>query len=160
MAQREKQKAHSQEQSASPSDVDAEDKEGWVFIGGGKEAATLQVDDDPPVERGGTLTPARSERIQVGPVVKGNDHEDDNDTASSFSSTTTISRPSPPPSERIELQSTPPYDPIDIGDERPAGQKGQEDRADGRVDEVFKLHSSRRMKPTSTGRGVSIPSRK
>ncbi|OXH25658.1 hypothetical protein J008_05310 [Cryptococcus neoformans] len=160
LAQREKQKAHSQGQNASSSDVGADDREGWVFIGGGKEAATLQVDVDPSVGRGGTLTPARSERIQVGPVVKGNDHEDDNDTASSFSSTTTISRPSPPPSERIGLQTTPPYDPIDIGDERPAGQKGQEDRADGRVDEVFKLHSSRRMKPTSTGRGVSIPSQR
>lgn len=162
LAQREEQKARSQGPSASPSVEDAEDREGWVFIGGGKEAATLQVDDNPSMERGGTLTPARSERIRVGPVVKGNDHDrdNDNDTASSFSSTTTISRPSPPPSERIELQTTPPYDPIDIGDERPAGQKGQEDRADGRVDEVFKLHSSRRMKPTSTGRGVSIPSRK
>ncbi|XAO24584.1 hypothetical protein I312_103388 [Cryptococcus bacillisporus CA1280] len=162
LAQREEQKARSQGPSASSSVEDAEDREGWVFIGGGKEAATLQVDDDPSVERGGTLTPARSERIQVGPVVKDNDHDrdNDNDTASSFSSTTTISRPSPPPSERIELQTTPPYGPIDIGDERPAGQKGQEDRADGRVDEVFKLHSSRRMKPTSTGRGVSIPSQR
>jgi phosphatidylinositol-3,4,5-trisphosphate 3-phosphatase/dual-specificity protein phosphatase PTEN len=46
-----------------------------------------------------------------------------------------------------------------VGDEADYDQQGQQDRRDGRVDEVFKLHSSRRMKPSSAGRGVSIPSR-
>jgi phosphatidylinositol-3,4,5-trisphosphate 3-phosphatase/dual-specificity protein phosphatase PTEN len=52
------------------------------------------------------------------------------------------------------------YDAIDVGDEAAPGVAGQQDRGDGKVDEVFKLHSSRRMKPSSTKRGVSIPSRK
>lgn len=100
----------------------------------------------------GAHTPARSERLQVsgpyGDVPR-----------STTSSTTTVSHPSPPPSINIAITSIPPYEPIDIGDERAPGETGQQDRADGRVDEVFRLHSSRRMKPTSSGRGVSIPSR-
>nr|ODO04463.1 hypothetical protein L204_00824 [Cryptococcus depauperatus CBS 7855] len=135
----------------STSSVPSGEGEGWVYIGGGKDVAGLQIQDDDKPER----TPARSERIQVGESdVK------DNFIKTPTSSTTTISHPSPPPSEKIQLISTPPYNPIDIGDEAPAGHPRQEDRSDGKVDEVFRLHSSRRMKPSSTGRGVSIPSQR
>ncbi|WVN87265.1 uncharacterized protein L203_102442 [Cryptococcus depauperatus CBS 7841] len=135
----------------STSSVPSGEGEGWVYIGGGKDVAGLQIQDDDKPER----TPARSERIQVGE----SDVKDDF-IKTPASSTTTISHPSPPPSEKIQLISTPPYNPIDIGDEAPAGHPGQEDRSDGKVDEVFRLHSSRRMKPSSTGRGVSIPSQR
>ncbi|ODO08539.1 hypothetical protein L198_00269 [Cryptococcus wingfieldii CBS 7118] len=128
-------------------------KEGWVYIGGGKDAAGFDTRDSLDNE-GGTSTPARSEKVAVAPVGT-----QDGGIASSGSSTTTVSRPSLASSE-IEISSNPPYDPIDIGDEGEAGDQGQQDRVDGRVDEVFKLHSSRRMKPTSTGRGVSIPSQR
>ncbi|WVQ98271.1 hypothetical protein IAU59_005394 [Kwoniella sp. CBS 9459] len=124
-----------------------EDREGWVYVGEGQNITGIQVTED-PLELGRTATPAHSERINVAPVDR-----------STNSSTTTLSHPSPPPSIHIRVESDPPY-PIDIGDEGSPGEKGQVDRKDGRVDEVFKLHSSRRMKPTSTGRGVSIPKRR
>ncbi|KAK8847604.1 hypothetical protein IAR55_005463 [Kwoniella newhampshirensis] len=138
-AQREQQK------TISPVPSEESDREGWVYIGGGDEVTGVQVTD--PHTEDGASTPAHSERINVDPV-----------TRSTNSSTTTLSRPSLPPSVNISVSTSPPYDPIDIGDEKAPGEAGQEDRADGRVDEVFRLHSSRRMKPTSTGRGVSIPS--
>ena len=78
---------------------------------------------------------------------------------STNSSLTTLSHSSLAPSTDLHVTTTSPYEPIDIGDEGDYGDLGQQDRGDGRVDEVFKLHSSRRMKPTSTRRGVSIPSR-
>ncbi|OCF33832.1 hypothetical protein I317_01324 [Kwoniella heveanensis CBS 569] len=98
-----------------------EDREGWVYVGEGQAMTGIKVTDD-PLDLGRVATPAQSERIDVGSVDR-----------STNSSTTTLSRPSPPPSVHIR---------------------------DGRVDEVFKLHSSRRMKPTSSGRGVSIPSQR
>ncbi|WWD21702.1 hypothetical protein CI109_106189 [Kwoniella shandongensis] len=127
----------------NPSSSDESDREGWVHIGGGHAVTSVRVNDTR--EEGGASTPAHSERINVAPVAR-----------SINSSTTTLSQPSPPPSVDIPVSTHP----IDVGDERPAGEPGQEDRADGRVDAVFKLHSSRRMKPTSTGRGVSIPKRR
>jgi phosphatidylinositol-3,4,5-trisphosphate 3-phosphatase/dual-specificity protein phosphatase PTEN len=75
------------------------------------------------------------------------------DSLSTLSRTTTSSG-------QIQVTSEPEYEPIAIGDEDAPGSTGQQDRNDGKVDAVFKLHSSRRMKPTSTGRGVSIASRK
>lgn len=77
---------------------------------------------------------------------------------STNSSTTTISRPSPPAS--VSLEISPKVLPLDVGDEADPSAPGQTDRLNGKVDEVFRLHSSRRMKPTSSGRGVSIPSQR
>lgn len=53
------------------------------------------------------------------------------------------------------------YVPIAIGDEGEVDEAGQQDRKDGKLDEIFKFHSSRRMKPSTTKarRGVSIASR-
>ena len=131
-----------------------EQGDGWVMIGGGQHVSPVQVasSSTPEATLNRVPTPARSERLQVrtpiGSVAR-----------STTSSMTTISRPSPPPSVNIDVTSHPAVIPLDIGDEAPPGTEGQEDRQDGKVDAVFKLHSSRRMKPTSTGRGVSIPSR-
>ncbi|WVQ79850.1 hypothetical protein IAT38_001950 [Cryptococcus sp. DSM 104549] len=155
LAQRKAQRDQADQAAASELAGDSSERDGWVYIGGGQGAAGVQVEGEeseggPEGEReGGVSTPARSERIQVDSVAR-----------STSSSTTTLSRPSPPPSVDIPVRSGPPFDPLDIGDEGEPGAKGQEDRADGRVDEVFKLHSGRRMKPTSTGRGVSIPSQR
>lgn len=124
-------------------------KNGWVVVGAGSEYHDVQVDSP---DHDGMETPARSERIDVSAPSEGF-------TRSTNSSTTTISRPSPPPSIDIPVLSTPSFEPIAVGDEGAPGEEGQKDRSDGRVDEVFRLHSSRRMKPTSSGRGVSIPSR-
>ncbi|WVR04807.1 hypothetical protein IAU60_001819 [Kwoniella sp. DSM 27419] len=122
-----------------------EARAGWVYVGRGHDAMGILVTDE---SNDGSHTPAPSEMIQVPPVAR-----------STNSSTTTLSRPSPPPSIDIRVETHPPF-PIAIGDEGSPGEPGQEDRKDGRVDEVFKLHSSRRMKPTSNGRGVSIPSQR
>ncbi|ORX35851.1 hypothetical protein BD324DRAFT_629254 [Kockovaella imperatae] len=127
--------------------------EGWVIIGGGQHVAPIQVDSSAASASGERApTPTRSEIIHVdtpiGSVAR-----------STTSSMTTISGPSPPPSIRIAV-TTHPVNPIDVGDEGRPGDKGQEDREDGKVDDVFKMHSSRRMKPSSTGRGVSIPSQR
>ncbi|KAK6903504.1 hypothetical protein I203_107008 [Kwoniella mangroviensis CBS 8507] len=144
LEEREKEKLESKTSS-----VDSEDREGWVYIGSGQEVTGLQVTED-PAELGRAITPAQSERINVQPVAR-----------STNSSTTTLSAPSITTSteDGIQVQTDPPY-PIDVGDEAEPGLEGQKDRKDGKVDEVFKLHSSRRMKPTSTGRGVSIPSQR
>ncbi|WWC86688.1 uncharacterized protein L201_001565 [Kwoniella dendrophila CBS 6074] len=126
-----------------------EDREGWVYVASGRDVTGVQMTEtESQTDLGRAITPAHSERINVAPV-----------TRSTNSSTTTLSNPSPTPSINIQVDTNPPY-PIDIGDEGKPGEEGQEDRKDGRVDEVFKLHSSRRMKPTSTGRGVSIPSQR
>ncbi|ORY21744.1 hypothetical protein BCR39DRAFT_50898 [Naematelia encephala] len=114
------------------------ERDGWVMVGQGDQIAGVRIAD--------TVESPQSTPQPASQLV----------SHSVTSSTTTISRPSPPPSTRI----THTYDPIDIGDEAEPGTTGQEDRADGRVDEVFKLHSTRRMKPTSSGRGVSIPSQR
>ena len=121
---------------------------GWVVVGGGQDVEEVQVNTPTSGSAEGTHTPARSEKLNVDRVTSSD--------ASSLTSASTSSLPS----LNIEVTSDPPYDPIDIGDEGTYDEAGQRDRADGKVDEVFKLHSSRRMKPTSSGRGVSIPSRK
>lgn len=124
--------------------VSAQDRDGWVVVGSGDAVAEIPVEDDHN-EAEGSSTPARSERISVP-------------SRSAGSSVTTLSRSSSM-SGVVGVSTDPQYDPIDIGDEASAGSKGQSDRTNGKVDAVFKLHSSRRMKPSSTGRGVSIPSR-
>lgn len=138
------------------------DRQGWVVVGTGHEfegvqvsppTPTTNVDLGAPVGASGSYTPAQSETLQVeSPHGLGR-------TVSTTSSTTTVSRPSPPPSINIDVSSDPPFEAIAVGDEADYDQQGQQDRRNGRVDEVFKLHSSRRMKPSSAGRGVSIPSR-
>lgn len=111
-------------------------QDGWVIIGAGDTITRASVSTE-------DLLPDASPRL--GPQ-------------STTSSTTTLSRPSPPPS--VSLEVSPIVLPLDVGDEGDPQSAGQRDRADGKVDSVFKLHSSRRMKPTSSGRGVSIPSQR
>ncbi|WRT64569.1 uncharacterized protein IL334_001501 [Kwoniella shivajii] len=142
----EERKKETSSENTTPSEDDR-DRDGWVYVGSGQDITGVQVTED-QTELGRTSTPAHSEKINVAPV-----------TRSTNSSTTTLSNPSSSPSINIQVDTNPPY-PIDIGDEGNPGEVGQEDRKDGRVDEVFKLHSSRRMKPTSSGRGVSIPSQR
>ena len=140
------------ESSSSDTSISKEGptRDGWVKLGHGQDVTFVQLsasedfDIDSPAQR---------------PELDASMSELGVAASSKSSSRTTISQPSPPPSLRIIVSSAPPYDPIDIGDEGQAGEEGQKDRSDGQIDEVFKLHSSRRMKPTSKGRGVSIPSR-
>ncbi|KAI9636172.1 uncharacterized protein MKK02DRAFT_27644 [Dioszegia hungarica] len=108
--------------------------EGWIAVGHGNEISEIQVSSEPETE-GGLAVPSQLSRTA--------------------SSATTISATDS--SASIQVDS---YQPIDIGDETPITSSGQYDRRDGKVDSVFKLHSSRRMKPSSTGRGVSIPSQR
>lgn len=124
----------------------SQQRDGWVVVGSGKAVAEIPVNEDlEHEETEGAATPARSERINVK-------------HGSTTSSLTTLSRSSSA-SSQVGVSTEPEYDPIDVGDEQTAGADGQRDRASGKVDAVFKLHSSRRMKPSSNGRGVSIPSR-
>lgn len=124
-------------------------REGWVVVGSGSAVAEIPVSEEQEQEdqEDGAATPNRSQRINLH-------------ASSTASSLTTLSRRSSVASGQVGVTTHPEYDPIDIGDEHPAESEGQHDRADGKVDAVFKLHSNRRMKPSSTGRGVSIPSRK
>lgn len=116
-------------------------RDGWIIVGSGDVVAEVPTGDD---ELTTETTPESSEQLTV--------------SRSTPASLSTLSRTSSA-SGSIEVTSTPEYEPIAIGDETAPGSAGQQDRADGTVDAVFKLHSSRRMKPTSTGRGVSIASR-
>lgn len=122
-------------------------RDGWVVVGSGNAVAEIPVNEgDEHEETERVTTPAHSERINVK-------------NGSTKSSLTTMSRSSSNSSGQVGVSTEPDYDPIDVGDEQKAGTDGQRDRANGKVDAVFKLHSSRRMKPSSNGRGVSIPSR-
>ena len=125
-------------------------RDGSVAIGHGQDVTIVQISASENLHIDSPAQPLQLDVRSSGLDVA---------SSSTNSSRTTISRPSPPPSLRIKVSSAPPYDPIDIGDDGQPGDEGQKDRGDGRIDEVFKLHSSRRMKPTSKGRGVSIPSR-
>lgn len=133
------------EQTDSPtiSTSSHQPRDGWVVVGSGDTVAEINTGSDEQGEEG-AATPTRSERLTV--------------SRSTPASLSTISRSSSV-SESIEVTTTPEYEPIAIGDEMAPGSAGQQDRADGKVDAVFRLHSSRRMKPSSTGRGVSIASR-
>lgn len=122
-------------------------RDGWVMVGQGKDIAGVHVSQDEE----------EVEKVQLD-KVDGSPYGDP--SSSTGTSNTTVSRPTLPPSVNIRVFSAPPYEPIAIGDEGVLDDVGQQDRKDGKVDEVFRLHSSRRMKTTSTGRGVSIPSRK
>ena len=108
-------------------------KDGWILVGGGDEVDEVEVEN----------------RTQAGTVpLEGNELQ----RSDSAASVTTMSESVV--SEQIS------YNPIAIGDEADYEQPEQYDRKDGKVDRVFKLHSSRRMKPTTSGRGVSIPSQR
>lgn len=124
------------------------DRGGWVIVASGNAVAEIPVQEDEQQTEAssGAATPARSEKITIG-------------DGSPASSVTTLSRVTTRSGE-IVSSAEPAYDPIDVGDEADVAHGGQQDRADGAVDAVFRLHSGRRMKPSSTGRGVSIPSRK
>lgn len=125
-------------------------QDGWLVIGAGEEYEDVHVGATSSSEDSSLVD---SERIEV--TVPGRPSV----PRSTNSSTTTFSQPSSSPSIDIQVESTPSFDPIDVGDEGRPEEAGQRDRLNGKVDAVFKLHSSRRMKPTSSGRGVSIPSR-
>ena len=165
-AERLKRMALSDKRSDDPSSSN-DDRDGWIVIGEGSDVHKVKVQSPAegstvplgaPVTNSVPPTPAESESLEVpapGELALNRTIS----LSSSRSSTTTISRPSQPPSIDLRTDSDPPYEPMDVGDEGSANSPGQADRKDGRVEEVFKLHSSRRMKPTSKGRGVSIPSR-
>lgn len=130
--------------SSNQSLGDEDSGDGWIAVGQGHDTVEVKISPSGP----STSPSTTSLKLPISTVPR-----------STSSSMTTVSRPSPPASLRVHTQSSHEYDPIDISDEGFTSEQGQQDRRDGRVDEVFKLHSSRRMKPTSTGRGVSIPSR-
>jgi len=124
---------------------------GWVVVGGADAVAQVPADGD---NEGYSLSNEDEETTAS--------HEADGVGLSRHStpeSLSTLSRSSTS-SGQIQVTSSPEYEPIAVGDDGAPGSAGQQDRGDGKVDAVFKLHSSRRMKPSSTGRGVSIASRK
>jgi phosphatidylinositol-3,4,5-trisphosphate 3-phosphatase/dual-specificity protein phosphatase PTEN len=114
---------------------ETERKDGWILVGGGDEVDEVEVEN-------------RGEVAPVGGVPTENELQ----RTDSSASVTTVS--DSVVSEQVS------YQPIAIGDEADYQQPEQYDRKDGKVDKVFKLHSSRRMKPTTSGRGVSIPSQR
>lgn len=118
-----------------------EDSSDLIMVGAGSQVEGYGV------SHGGQHEPVPHETLQVPPVAR-----------STNSSTTTISDCDSVSSVGVTTNSAA-YQPINVGDEGQAALADQYDRKDGKVDAVFKLHSSRRMKPTSAGRGVSIPSR-
>lgn len=122
--------------------ADRENGNHWITVGAGS-----QVEAYGDYQRGQD-DPTPHENVQVASPVP----------RSTNSSTTTISDFDSASSVGVSTSSTV-YQPINVGDEGQNALMDQYDRQDGKVDAVFKLHSSRRMKPTSTGRGVSIPSR-
>lgn len=117
------------------------EQDGRIVVGAGDEVRSFDV--------GATShepEPAPREQVEIHQSTSVN------------SSTTTLSgsEASGPIAVRTSDRE---YAPISVGDEGAGNDAGQYDRKNGKVDSVFKLHSSRRMKPTSKGRGVSIPSR-
>lgn len=130
-----------------------EHKSGWVVVGGADAVAQVPADGDSemPVhhdKHGETSTSDQSR--ELGASLSRH---------STPESLSTLSRSSTS-SGQIQVTSSPEYEPIAVGDDGAPGSAGQQDRGDGKVDAIFKLHSSRRMKPSSTGRGVSIASRR
>jgi phosphatidylinositol-3,4,5-trisphosphate 3-phosphatase/dual-specificity protein phosphatase PTEN len=127
-----------------------EHRSGWVVVGGADAVAQVPADGD------------NESSSYNGHEGSGAIHEVRDVGLSRHStpeSLSTLSRSSTS-SGQIQVTSSPEYEPIAVGDDGAPGSAGQQDRGDGKVDAVFKLHSSRRMKPSSTGRGVSIASRK
>jgi phosphatidylinositol-3,4,5-trisphosphate 3-phosphatase/dual-specificity protein phosphatase PTEN len=142
--------SYPQKELAKRGDKKDEHKSGWVVVGGAGAVAQVPA--------GGDHESASLHDDQ------GQGHAGDGNVGAQLSrhstpqSLSTLSRSSTS-SGRITVTSTSKYEPIAIGDDDAPGSAGQQDRNDGNVDAIFKLHSSRRMKPSSTGRGVSIASR-
>jgi len=144
--------SYSQKELAKRGEKKDEHRSGWVVVGGGDTVAQVPADGDnedaslhSDHDRFGNY-----ENVEMGTGLS---------RQSTPQSLSTLSRSSTS-SGQVHVSSSPAYEPIAIGDEETPGSAGQQDRNDGRVDAVFKLHSSRRMKPSSTGRGVSIASRR
>jgi hypothetical protein len=126
-----------------------DERSGWVVVGGADAVAQVPADGDneSSVDNEHEGSSASHEVREIG-LSRHSTPE----------SLSTLSRSSTS-SGQIQVTSSPEYEPIAVGDDGAPGSAGQQDRRDGKVDAVFKLHSSRRMKPSSTGRGVSIASR-
>ena len=125
------------------------DRSGWVVVGGADAVAQVPADGD---------NESSSYNELEGPGASHETRDVGLSRHSTPKSLSTLSRSSTS-SGQIQVTSSPEYEPIAVGDDGAPGSAGQQDRGDGKVDAVFKLHSSRRMKPSSTGRGVSIASR-
>jgi hypothetical protein len=127
-----------------------DDRSGWVVVGGADAVAQVPADgDNESSSYNGHEGSTSSHEVRDVGLSRHSTPE----------SLSTLSRSSTS-SGQIQVTSSPEYEPIAVGDDGAPGSAGQQDRGDGKVDAVFKLHSSRRMKPSSTGRGVSIASRK
>jgi hypothetical protein len=124
-------------------------RSGWVVVGGADAVAQVPADGD---------NESSSYNGHEGSTSSYEVREVGLSRHSTPESLSTLSRSSTS-SGQIQVTSSPEYEPIAVGDDGAPGSAGQQDRGDGEVDAVFKLHSSRRMKPSSTGRGVSIASR-
>lgn len=142
--------SYSQKDLAKRQEKKDEHRNGWVVVGGADTVAQVPADEDNEFSEAiRELDERHHETREAGTRLSRH---------STPESLSTLSRSSTS-SGQIQVTSTPAYEPIAIGDDDAPGSAGQQDRGDGKVDAIFKLHSSRRMKPSSTGRGVSIASR-
>jgi phosphatidylinositol-3,4,5-trisphosphate 3-phosphatase/dual-specificity protein phosphatase PTEN len=110
--------------------TESPDRDGWVMVGQGQTIASVKVS-----EPSDNLAASAAQPEELNAMLNFQAAYD-TVSRSMSSSTTTIFRLSSPPSEDIRISSTPTYDPIDIGDEGEPDRSGQQDRKDGRVDEV------------------------
>jgi len=145
--------SYSQKELAKRADTKDEHRSGWVVVGGANAVAQVPADGDDEATSSSLDEHAEGrmtrENRQLGPELSRHSTPESLSTLSQSSNS----------SGQIHVTSSPEYEPIAIGDDDAPGTAGQQDRDDGKVDAVFKLHSSRRMKPSSTNRGVSIASR-
>lgn len=150
-------RSYSQKELAKRESKSEDHRAGWVVVGGADAVAQVPADEDSPDTSLDRDRPAALGDHSNSP----HDREVGQELSrhSTPQSLSTLSRSSTS-SGHIQVTSSPEYEPIAVGDEDAPGSTGQQDRNDGKVDSVFKLHSSRRMKPSSTGRGVSIASRR
>jgi phosphatidylinositol-3,4,5-trisphosphate 3-phosphatase/dual-specificity protein phosphatase PTEN len=148
-------RSYSQKELAKRANETDEQRAGWVVVGGADTVASVPVNEDSVDDQ----SRESNEHHPTGSLAREDREADSTLTCHSTpQSLSTLSRSSTS-SGQIHVTSLPEYEPIAVGDEADPGAAGQHDRNDGKVDAVFKLHSSRRMKPSSTGRGVSIASR-
>jgi len=143
--------SYSSKELAKREEKKDEHRAGWVVVGGADAVAQVPAGGDNEEYSLGNEHGETAASHEAGNVGLSR-----HSTPESLS---TLSRSSTS-SGQIQVTSSPEYEPIAVGDDGAPGSAGQQDRGDGKVDAVFKLHSSRRMKPSSTGRGVSIASRK
>jgi phosphatidylinositol-3,4,5-trisphosphate 3-phosphatase/dual-specificity protein phosphatase PTEN len=149
-------RSYSQKELAKRESEPDKHRAGWIVVGGANTVAQVPADEntaDASLDHDHPTSGDRSVTHQdreVGLDLSRHSTPQSLSTLSRFSTS----------SGHIQVTSSPEYEPIAVGDEDAPGSAGQQDRNDGKVDSVFKLHSSRRMKPSSTGRGVSIASRR